>query len=177
LGGSSSSGMYATWLAKKRGWTVIASCSGKNSEFVKAMGADETIDYTTESVPQRIRAFAADAVIDCVGGTECIGIAQRYVTIVGDKTNRMAMGGRSVYLWNPQMMLRALLGRAGLGRSYTCINLEFRKSFLEEILTLPKEKIMIDSTFDFNQVKEAFERLNTGRTTGKVVVKIDTQSM
>lgn len=69
----------------------------------------------------------------------------------------------SVYLWNPQMLLRALLGRVSLGPSYTCVNLEFKLSYLEEILRLPKEKIVIDSTFGFDQVKDAFERLNTGR--------------
>lgn len=172
LGGSSSSGMYAVHIASQRGWTVIASCSGRNADFVRSMGASDVIDYTTTSVPERVRAFAPDAIIDCVGGTECLGIAKRYVTIVGDKTNRLSMGGRNIYFWNPQMLLRALLGRIGLGRSYTCINLLFKYPFLEEILRLPKEKIIIDSTFDFDHVREAFERLNTGRTRGKVVIRV-----
>jgi NADPH:quinone reductase-like Zn-dependent oxidoreductase len=174
LGGSSSCGMYAVYIAKQRGWEVIASCSGRNADFVKGMGADEVVDYTTSSVAEGIKKFAPDAIIDMVGGTECLGIARRYVTVVGDKTNRMTMGGRNIYLWNPQMLLRALLGRVGIGGSYTCVNLEFRKAFLEEIKRLPKEKIVIDSTFEFDQVREAFERLNTGRTRGKVVVRIDT---
>lgn len=172
LGGSSATGMYAVHLAARRGWTVAASCSGRNAEFVRGMGASETVDYTTESVPDRLREFAPDVIIDCVGGTECLGIAKRYVTIVGDKTSRYTMGGANTYLWNPQMVLRALLGRVGLGRSYTCVNLEFKYPFLEEILSLPKDKIIIDSTFGFDQVREAFDRLNTGRTRGKVIVKI-----
>ncbi|KAK0609707.1 hypothetical protein B0T17DRAFT_603608 [Bombardia bombarda] len=81
-----------------------------------------------------------------------LGIAGRYVTVVGDKTNRMTMGGRNIYFWNPQMLVRALLGRAGLGRSYTCVNLEFKASSLEDILSLPKDKIVVDSTFEFDQV-------------------------
>lgn len=184
LGGSSATGMYAIHLAKQRGWSVLASCSGRNADFVRGMvGADDVVDYTLStttsggaaaaSVPERVKAFAPDGIIDCVGGTECLGIARRYVTIVGDKTNRMSMGGRNIYLWNPQMFLRALLGKAGFGRSYTCVNLLFKTSFLEESLQLPKEKIIIDSTFDFDQVKEAFEKLNTERTRGKVVVRIE----
>lgn len=174
LGGSSSSGMYAVYLAKQRGWTVIASCSGRNSGFVRSMGAADIIDYTTTSVPQKLIEFAPDAIIDCVGGTEFLGIAKREVTIVGDKTNRMSMGGSNTYLWNPRMLLRSLLGKAGLGPSYSCVNLEFSKSFLEEILCLPTDKIIIDNTFEFDQVMEAFERLNTGRTRGKVVVRVAT---
>lgn len=172
LGGSSATGMYAVYLAARRGWTVAASCSGRNADFVRSMGASEIVDYTAEGVPGRLRGFAPDVIIDCVGGTECLGIAKRYVTIVGDKTNRSTMGGANTYLWNPQMVLRALLGRVGLGPSYSCVNLEFKYPFLEEILSLPKDKIIIDSTFGFNQVREAFQRLNTGRTRGKVIVRI-----
>lgn len=174
LGGSSATGMYAVYLAARRGWMVAATCSGRNADFVRSMGASEIVDYTTESVPGRLRDFAPDAIIDCVGGTECLRIAKRYVSIVGDKTNRFTMGGASTYLWNPRMVLRALLGRVGLGPSYSCVNLEFKYPFLEEVLSLPKDKIIIDSTFGFNQVREAFERLNTGRTRGKVIVRIST---
>ncbi|KAH6645899.1 hypothetical protein BKA67DRAFT_663778 [Truncatella angustata] len=174
LGGSSSSGMYSVYLAKQRGWAVTATCSGRNADFVRGMGADDIVDYTTTSVPTKVKAFDPDAIIDYVGGTECVGLARRYATVVGDKTNRMAMGGRNVYLWNPRMILRALLGRLGLGLSYTCIDLEFKAAYLEDLLLLPKDKITIDSTFDFDQVVEAYKKLNTGRTRGKVVIKVAT---
>ncbi|KAF3767096.1 hypothetical protein M406DRAFT_69262 [Cryphonectria parasitica EP155] len=173
LGGSSSSGLYATYLAKQHGWTVMASCSGPKAELVRSMGASDTVDYTATSVSARLKEFAPDAIMDFVGGTECLGIAKRYVTVVGDKTNRMAMSGRAIYLWNPQMLVRALLGRAGLGRSYTCVNLAVKHSFLEDLVRLPRDKVIIDSTFTFLQVVEAFERLNTGRTRGKVVILMD----
>lgn len=172
MGGSSSTGMYAVYLAKARGWSVISSCSGPNADFVKDMGADEVIDYTSSSVLERLTAFKPDAIIDCVGGTECIGIAKRYVTIVGDKTSRANMGGAAIYLWNPQMRLRNWLGRLGLGNSYDCVNLEFKKNYLEETLRLSKDKIIIDSTFDLSKTKDAFERLNTGRARGKVVIRV-----
>jgi NADPH:quinone reductase-like Zn-dependent oxidoreductase len=175
LGGSSSSGMYAVHIAAQRGWSVLATCSARNSDFVSTMGASETVDYTQAGYAARIKAFAPDAIIDCVGGTDCLGMAQRYVTIVGDKTSRMTMGGRNTYLWNPQMVLRAILGRVGLGRSYTCLNLEFKKEYLEEMLSLPKDKIIIDSTYDFGLLKEAFEKLITGRVRGKVIVRINPQ--
>jgi len=172
LGGSSSTGMYAVHIAKSRGWSVISSCSGRNADFVTSMGADEIIDYTSSSVPERVKAFAPDAIIDCVGGTGCIGLAKRYVTIVGDKTSRATMGGAAIYLWHPRMLLRMLLGRTGLGNPYDCVNLELNAKYLEETLRLPREKITIDSIFEFDQVPDAFERLNTARTRGKVVVRI-----
>ncbi|KAF4548963.1 Zinc-binding dehydrogenase-like protein 5 [Elsinoe fawcettii] len=173
LGGSSATGMYMVHLARLRGWTVLATCSGRNTPFVREMGADRVVDYTATSVPDAVREFAPDAIMDCVGGTECLGLAKRYVTIVGDKTSRANMGGAATYLWNPQMVIRSWLGRLGLGNSYECVNLEVKSELLEEALRLEQEKIVVDSVFGFGEVREAFERLNTGRARGKVVVKVD----
>lgn len=35
-------------LAKARGLWVAATCSGRNADFVKGLGADEVVDYTTQ---------------------------------------------------------------------------------------------------------------------------------
>ena len=137
------------------------------------MGADEVVDYTVESVSERVRAWKPDAIVDCVGGTECLGIARRYVSIVGDKTARTTMGGSLLYLFHPRMVLRWLWGKFGWGEKYDCIILDPRKEYLEEaVRMLPVEKIMVDSTFAFDDAKEAFERLNTGRARGKVIVEV-----
>ncbi|KAK8090994.1 hypothetical protein PG994_000499 [Apiospora phragmitis] len=172
LGGSSNCGIYAVHIAKQRGWEVAATCSGKNADHVRSMGADTVIDYTTTEVSEQVKAFAPDATLDFVGGVECLGLTNRYVTVVGDKTSRLAIGGRLVYLWNPQMVLRALLGRMGLGFSYTCINLEVKHPNLEGVLRLPKDKIFIDSTYAFEQAMEAFDRLNSSCARGKVIIRV-----
>ncbi|THV77605.1 GroES-like protein [Aureobasidium pullulans] len=172
LGGSSGVGMYVLQLAAQRGWEVLSTCSSRNAEFVKSMGATRVVDYNTSDVPQAVGEFEPSAIIDCVGGTSCIGLANRYVTIVGDKTGRDSMGGAATYLWNPQMVVRTLLGKIGVGKSYACVNLKFQKEWLEETLSLDREKIIIDSTWEFDQAKEAFAKLNTGRATGKVIVRV-----
>lgn len=69
LGGSSATAMHTILLAKERGWEVLTSCSGRNAEFVMAViGADEVVDYTVESVRDRVRAWNPDAIVYCVGG-------------------------------------------------------------------------------------------------------------
>ena len=174
LGGSSATGMYTVWLARQRGWTVLSTCSGRNTEFVSSLGAEKVVDYTSQSVSDEVREFAPAAIIDCVGGTECLGIAPRYVTIVGDKTARSSMGGSMLYLVSPRMVLRKILGMIGWGEHYDCIILAQDKGYLQEAVDrLPREKIAVDSTFGFGEVKQAFERLNTGRARGKVVVEVD----
>lgn len=71
------------------------------------------------------------------------------------------------------MVLRRWLGRLGLGVEYDCVNLAMNKQWLEETFKLPLDKVIIDSAYPFDKVKEAFERLNTGRTQGKVVITMD----
>jgi len=47
---------------------------GRNADFVtNSMGVDEVVNYTVESVPGWVKAWKLDAIVDCVGGTECLG--------------------------------------------------------------------------------------------------------
>jgi NADPH:quinone reductase-like Zn-dependent oxidoreductase len=100
LGGSSGTGSVGIQLAKKMGLRVVTTCSGKNIAFVKSLGADEVIDYTTDDVITRAlhSQYAPYAVVlDCVGGTDLLPHMEHlilddaeaselgiYVTIVGD---------------------------------------------------------------------------------------------
>lgn len=57
---------------------VTAICSSKNAEYVKSLGADEVIDYTSQSVLQALATTRSatqeyDLIIDCVGGKELLG--------------------------------------------------------------------------------------------------------
>jgi NADPH:quinone reductase-like Zn-dependent oxidoreductase len=58
-------GSYAVQLARWAGARVITTSSGRNVEFLRALGADECLDYTT----QRFEAVVhdADLVFDTVG--------------------------------------------------------------------------------------------------------------
>jgi len=181
LGGSSATGIYSILLAKRRGWKVITTSSGRNKDFVlSTLGADEHCDYTAQNVRRSVQQFEPAAVIDCVGGTACVGLpsSQRYVTIVGDKTGRSTMGGPYTY-YNflsyhaPLQWVRWAKGYFGVGESYDVVMLEMRREWLEEAKeTLTPDQIFIDSTFAFDDALKAFERLNTGRARGKVVVEI-----
>ena len=65
-GASGGVGVFADQLAHDRGAYVIATASARNRDFVKQLGADEFIDYTS----QRFEDIAKniDVVFDCVGG-------------------------------------------------------------------------------------------------------------
>jgi len=42
LGRSLARGIFTVYFVKERDWKVVASCSGRNAEFVKSMDADES---------------------------------------------------------------------------------------------------------------------------------------
>lgn len=186
LGGSSSTGMYTVRIAKARGWKVLATCSGRNVEFVKGqLGADEVVDYTAvSSVPGEIcqkllpSMEKGDGVViaDCVGGTDCLydarlsGKITRFVTIVGDKSDRSSMGGPAIYAFYPRMVARWLWGQTGLGVHYDCVILQTRKDWLDEAgRTLAKDEVVVDSTFKFDELPKALEKMVGGRVRGKLV--------
>lgn len=173
LGGSSATGMYMIYLARQRGWEVLTSCSSRNADFVRHRGACEVVDYTRGHgvVADAVKNFKPDAIMDCVGGSECIGLAAQYVSIVGDKTSRASLGGSALYLTSPTMWLRWFLGYIGVGRSYECISLETKADWLEKVANLQADDVIVDSTFGFLEAEEAFAKLDTAKARGKIVVE------
>jgi len=74
-GGSSATGAFAIQIAKYKGARVVATASGKNEQFVRNLGADEFIDYTTqgplhEYLVQHIPDSKYHVIFDAVGLTD-----------------------------------------------------------------------------------------------------------
>jgi NADPH:quinone reductase-like Zn-dependent oxidoreductase len=65
-GGAGGVGCYAIQMAKQIGANVIATCSAGNADFVRRLGADTVVDYSTTDF--RSVAKDIDAVIDPIGG-------------------------------------------------------------------------------------------------------------
>ncbi|HZU84337.1 MAG TPA: NADP-dependent oxidoreductase [Polyangiaceae bacterium] len=59
-------GTFAVQLAKWRGARVIGTCSARNLDYVRALGADEVVDYTTGRFEDAVRDV--DVVLDTIGG-------------------------------------------------------------------------------------------------------------
>jgi NADPH:quinone reductase-like Zn-dependent oxidoreductase len=65
-GASGGVGVFAVQLAHDRGAHVIATAAARNRDFVKQLGADEFIDYTSQRFEDIVHEI--DVVFDCVGG-------------------------------------------------------------------------------------------------------------
>lgn len=75
---------------------------------------------------------------------------------------------RAAFQW-----IRWAKGALGLGEVYDVVILGMKTEWLQEAAdTLSPDDIYIDSTFAYDDAKAAFEKLNSGRARGKVVVKI-----
>jgi NADPH:quinone reductase-like Zn-dependent oxidoreductase len=64
--GAGGVGAFAIQYCKSRGATVYATCSGRNTDFVIDLGADEAIDYTETDFTQSLTGL--DVVYDTMGG-------------------------------------------------------------------------------------------------------------
>ena len=65
-GGSGGVGHFAVQLAHRLGATVYATASGRNTEFLRELGADVAIDYGTDQIGEL--AGQMDLVLDLAGG-------------------------------------------------------------------------------------------------------------
>ena len=65
-GGAGNVGGYAVQLAKQAGALVIATASGKDAAYVRALGADGVIDHRGRRFEEGVKEI--DVVIDTVGG-------------------------------------------------------------------------------------------------------------
>ncbi|KAF1976988.1 NAD(P)-binding protein [Bimuria novae-zelandiae CBS 107.79] len=194
-GASGGTGMWCVQLAKKvYDCHVTAICSGQNADFVRELGADEVIDYTTPNVPQALVNHCSgglkfDMFIDCVGGTGMFGIWREiiqkegtYITIVGDKTSRTVSGPPLTYFTYPAQVLRHCLGWV-FGPRYAAVILYDESKYLEQVTRLTdKNEVkvvvqeIIEGILEEGSEKEAWERASTlleqGRIRGKVVLKV-----
>lgn len=91
-GGASSVGCNAIQLAVAAGYSVIATASPKNFDFVKTLGATQVFDYRSPSIiDDLVAAFdglTSAGALDCVGGsawTACTSVLARLPESAGGK--------------------------------------------------------------------------------------------
>lgn len=97
-------GHLAVQIARARGARVVGTCSGRNTEFLRSLGAD-AVEYG-EGLGDRLRSLApdgVDAVLDLVGGEALLGSPDllrspgRLVSVVDAETVHR-LGGRYVFV-------------------------------------------------------------------------------
>jgi len=145
-GSSGTSGTMAVQYAKYLGAHVTGVCSTKNLDFVKSLGADEVIDYTTDEFLSMEKTF--DFVLDAVG------------MIKTSKTKKK---------------LKKSLSPIGTYASIDDGNLLLDASRLDYITQLIEEgyiQPIIDTTYSLEQIAEAHAYVEKGHKVGGVALTI-----
>jgi NADPH:quinone reductase-like Zn-dependent oxidoreductase len=141
-GASGSVGTYAIQLAKYFGADVTGVCSTANLEIVKALGADQVIDYTKEDLSGRAERY--DVIFDTVAKFS-----------KSKASNLLAPNGSFVTM-------------AKLDSKENLENLHFVKDLIET----GKLKAVIDRCYPLEEMVEAHRYVDAGHKKGNVVISV-----
>ena len=166
-GASGNVGPFAVQIAKHRGAIVIGTARTEKLDFVRSLGADEVIDYTT---------------------TDWTTAGDRYDWILDVEARQSVLrarhalkrGGRYVSLGAPSllifdgMLVGPVVGRA-TGRSMSLLLWwkPFKGEDVAALLDLVASGVIapqIDRTYPLRQVVDALRYVDDGRSRGKVLV-------
>ncbi|KAK2754219.1 hypothetical protein FQN54_007098 [Arachnomyces sp. PD_36] len=158
-------GGWVVQMARIAGAEVIGTCGPDNIEFVRSLGATEVLDYRVTDM----REWAGNAnnkvdlVIDCIGKKS-----------LGDAWWTVLDGGILISICQPPEQMKPA----------DCAGKDIKSFFfimtpsgaeLKEITKLVDEgkcRPTVDSVWPLEQYKEAFRRLESGHSRGKVILDL-----
>ncbi len=157
-------------IAKQLGARVwVTSGSDEKLEKAKAMGADETINHRTKSVGREVRSRTGkrgvSVVIDSVGkdtwdqSLVALGRAGRLVTCGGTSGPMVQTDVRRLF-WNQWTIMGSTMGNDS---EFDAVTNELNAGRLHPT---------IDSIFDLEKGRDAFELMAGGRQFGKIIVRV-----
>ncbi len=154
-------GHFAVQLAKYLGAYVIGTASGANREFVLSLGADEFIDYTKEKFEEKIKD--ADLVLDPIAGDhvlrslDAVRPGGRVITLLSYFEGPIAEKARAKDIFTHRLDV------VSNGEDQRHIAALLEKGAL---------RTRISETFSFDEMGKAHQQIATGKTRGKIAVKV-----
>ncbi|RUP40474.1 MAG: NADP-dependent oxidoreductase [Acinetobacter sp.] len=180
--GSGGVGSIAIQLAKHLGATVATTTSGKNTRWVRELGADIIIDYKTMNFEQELKDY--DVVLDTQGGKtlekslSVIKRGGRIISISGPPDRAFAETIKANWLLKFIIPLLSWSIRNKAKKRDITYSFLFMQpngqqlSQISHLVEIGKIKPVVDTEYDFSKIKEALEYVNTGRAKGKIILKI-----
>jgi alcohol dehydrogenase len=180
--GAGGVGTFAIQLAKSFGAHVITTTSTRNADFVRALGADEIVDYKTQQFEKVLKDI--DIVFDTLGGEALYKSFQILrpggwvVSISGDPDQRLADDLHLNFL--KRQILRLVGLKANKLAKKANVNYRFffmkpsgeQLSQITKLIEDGKIKPVIDKEFSLADAQKAMDYLEAGHSRGKVIVKI-----
>ncbi|RDW70561.1 NADP-dependent oxidoreductase [Aspergillus mulundensis] len=162
---TAASGGVGVWLVQigaLSGATVIGTCSGRNAEFVRGLGAAEVLDYRTVDFKSwgGKEGNQVDLVVDCVGGKaleDAWWTLKEGGTILGivQPPGQRRPGGLEVKNVVDKFFIMTPSGK----------DLQEVTKLIEQRKAWP----VVDSVWALEQFEHGYARLESGHARGKVV--------
>ncbi|MDT9691347.1 NADP-dependent oxidoreductase [Streptomyces sp. P9(2023)] len=150
-------GHLAVQIAKARGAYVIGTASAAKHDFLRSLGVDEPIDYTTSDFAQVVRDV--DIVLDCFGGD----YGTRSLPVLRD-------GGSLVTLPSPDF---APAPERGIRTGFTLVEPDYAGLLgLAELVETGQLRPEVDTVLPLAEAAKAHELGESGRTRGKLVLTV-----
>lgn len=152
-------GHFAVQIAKAQGATVIGTGSDRSMDFIKALGADKTVNYKTEKFEDV--AKDVDLVFDTVGGET---LSRSYAVV--------KKGGGIVSLQAAPDAAEA--EKAGLQiAKHTVVNPNgAHLKVLADLVNNGKLNVEVTKTYGLNEAGDALKQSEAGGNHGKLVMKL-----
>ena len=160
-------------LAILAGATVVGTCSSKNAELVRDMGADEVIDYTQVSISEWAKQHEkVDLLLDCVGGKSR-----------EDAWHAIKEHGKLFSIVPPADMVWVWDYNTPEGISSTIVGKFFimetngqHLSYITQLIEHGKVRPTLDSVHQLQDYQAAFDRMKSWNAVGKIVLKVNDES-
>lgn len=160
--GSGGVGHFAIQIAKHLGAYVTSTSSTKNRDFVMTLGADKHIDYRQQKFEQVVSDI--DFILDSMGGD----VLKNSLKVVKD-------GGKIISLPSPEFPeeVKAYVEKHNIDVLFFMVqsngsDMNTLKGMLETGMLKPH----VSKIFAFEELAAAHVQIESGRTVGKVIVKI-----
>ena len=151
-------GHFAVQLAKWKGAYVIGTASGKNHDFLRELGADETVDYTTQRFEDVVGKV--DVVLD---------------TIAGEAQDRswqvLRKGGILVSILKQPSPEKAAAHEARGGYVFVQPNAA-ELTQIAALIDSGKLKPVVETVLPLSEARRAQELNQAGHTRGKIVLRV-----
>lgn len=180
--GSGGVGTIAIQLAKHLGATVATTTSAANIELVKSLGADVVIDYKTQDFETILKDY------DVVLNSQDDKTLEKSLRILKSGGKVISISGPPDVVFAKEMGLNWLMKTVifflsrkvrkqakQLGVDYSFLFMNANGMQLEEIGSMIEADFIrpvIDKVFPFEQTNDAMAYVESGRTKGKVVIKV-----
>lgn len=169
-GASGGVGTFAVQIAKSVGAEITGVCSTNNVELVRALGADQVIDYTREDFSTTGQRY--DVILDNVGNRSLSAFRR----VLSPKGRCVMAGAPKTMLAVLTRILKAFAWSRISRRKFVFFIAKINPDDLSTLVELTRSgalKVVIDRRYPLSQTADAVAYVEQGHARAKVVITME----